>query len=168
MTLCQVSSDFNATREEPVELFVYKYNKPNQLIKFKVLHCKFFKLMNGKFFNICRGGYINIRIINASVLTMINGKRVASGQRRWCGNCKQCNLVLFIYMRSSFNSLNTLQYLKMMLAVKPLLPKKICRFFFSYKLEFYTYVIFFVISMKKISAWLKITVYLFYWFRHND
>lgn len=22
--------------------------------------------------------------------------------------------------------------------------------------------------MKKISAWLKITEYLFYWFRHND
>lgn len=55
----------------------------------------------------------------------------------------------------------------MMLAVKPLLPKKFAGFF-SYKLEFYTYIIFFVISMKKISAWLKITVYLFYWFRHND
>lgn len=55
-----------------------------------------------------------------------------------------------------------------MFVVKLLLLKKICRFFFLYKFEFYIYVIFFVIFMKKISVWFKIIVYLFYWFRYND
>lgn len=74
--------------------------------------------MNGKFFFICRGGFINIRIINASVLTMINGKRVVSA-----GDAETVNNAIFYSFGHLyaiiFNSLNTLQYKKMMRAVKP-------------------------------------------------
>lgn len=54
-----------------------------------------------------------------------------------------------------------------MFVVKLLLLKKFVGFFL-YKFEFYIYIIFFVIFMKKISVWFKIIVYLFYWFRYND